>query len=290
MTLTTRATAMLVRGRLRLALAVAGGGLAPRAPVAAMGLRFPNPVGLAAGADKDGGIGVRAGGCGFGFVEVGTLTACPEGINPGVAAFAAQQERRAAAPHADTILGVSIGLNTGTPLAQAARDLRHCLRCVAPLADYVCINLTSRAARPLHEARHGEALHEIIAALAQERERLSGALGRRLPLAVKFALPAGAQPLPPTAYWAMACGCDGLVAVTAAGPAPADPCASLRALSEAAGPDAAIISVGGIRTVRHALERLGAGARLVQLYGAIATRGPGLARAIAAGAACALTA
>ena len=176
-------------------------------PTKAFGLTFPNPVGLAAGLDKNGAHIDALMALGFGFVEVGTTTPRPQPGNPkprmfrlpqqqavinrlgfnneGVDALVRNVER---ARRKDTaLLGINIGKNKDTPNEDAASDYLHCLRKVYPLADYVTVNISSPNTAGLRELQEEQALRRLVGSLREAQEKLGAQHGKRVPMLVKIA-------------------------------------------------------------------------------------------------------
>ena len=192
----------------------AWGSVAPERPpsdgtaVQAMGLTFPNRVGLAAGLDKDAVAVPGLARLGFGFVEVGTVTPLPQSGNPkprlfrsvsdaalinrmgfnsaGLAAMTRRLTHLRKRP-LPALLGVNIGKNRDTPLERAIDDYRTCLTAVAPFADYVTVNLSSPNTPGLRRLQAANAATELLGKLHEERNAIEKRTGRRLPLAVKIA-------------------------------------------------------------------------------------------------------
>ncbi len=175
-----------------------------------MGLEFPNPVGLAAGLDKNGECIDALAALGFGFVEIGTVTPKPQAGNPkprmfrlpevqgvinrlgfnngGVDALVRNVEcSKLKRVGGSTILGINIGKNKDTPNEQAAQDYLHCLGRVYALADYVTVNISSPNTAGLRELQEEKALRALISQVFEARERLSVRHGRRVPILVKIA-------------------------------------------------------------------------------------------------------
>lgn len=177
-------------------------------PVELMGLRFPSRVGLAAGLDKNAAHLRALEQCGFGFIEVGTVT--PRGQpgnsrprmfrlvrdraiinrmgfnNDGVEALVAHVARYRARG-GKALIGINIGKNKSTPLENAVDDYLFCLQKVYALADYVTVNISSPNTPGLRQLQHGEGLRRLLARLCAEREALAAQSGRRAPLLVKIA-------------------------------------------------------------------------------------------------------
>jgi dihydroorotate dehydrogenase len=177
-------------------------------PVHAMGLQFPNAVGLAAGLDKNGEHIDGLGALGFGFIEVGTVTPRPQpgnprprlfrlpqagalinrmGFNNEGAEYLVDRVRRSHFAARGGILGINIGKNFDTPIERAADDYVACLRAVYAWASYIAINVSSPNTRNLRDLQDETALVALLGALTREREELMQRHGRRVPLAVKIA-------------------------------------------------------------------------------------------------------
>ncbi|HBN53063.1 MAG TPA: quinone-dependent dihydroorotate dehydrogenase, partial [Stenotrophomonas sp.] len=175
-------------------------------PTAAFGLDFPNPVGLAAGLDKNGEHIDALFGLGFGFVEIGTVTPRPQAGNPkprlfrlprhsaiinrmgfnnaGVDALVrnVERSRQRTGP-----LGINIGKNKDTPNEDALSDYLACMEKVYPLADYITVNISSPNTAGLRELQEEQALRRLVGGLREAQERLAAQHGRRVPMLVKVA-------------------------------------------------------------------------------------------------------
>ena len=188
-------------------------GLAPVCRVSdprqVMGLSFPNPVGLAAGLDKDGAFIDGLVTMGFGFIEVGTVTPLPQAGNPtprlfrlpaakalinrmgfnngGVDAFVANVQAARFYQEKKGILGLNIGKNATTPIEKAADDYLHCLRKVYPYASYVTINISSPNTQNLRQLQGGNELDALLSQLKQAQQHLADQHRRYVPLALKIA-------------------------------------------------------------------------------------------------------
>jgi dihydroorotate dehydrogenase len=182
---------------------------APALPVSVMGLDFPNPVGLAAGMDKNGECIDALGALGFGFIEVGTVTPRAQPGNPkprvfrlveaqavinrmgfnnnGVDALVENVRKQTAFRRRGGVLGINIGKNADTPLGRALDDYRTGLARVYEHADYVAVNVSSPNTKDLRALQGARELSTLLAGLADERRRLEDRYGRRVPLAVKIA-------------------------------------------------------------------------------------------------------
>jgi dihydroorotate dehydrogenase len=287
--------------------------LAPRDPalrVRALGLDLPSPLGLAAGFDKDAAHLDALSALGFGFVEIGTVTAQPQAGNDRPRMFRLPADRalvnrmgfnnagaeaaaaRLSAPRdRGTIVGVNIGKSKLA--ADAAADYRASAARLAPLADYLVINVSSPNTPGLRDL---QAVDELGALIATVREAMAEA-GRAVPLLVKIAPDLADADIDAIADLAVASGLDGLVAtnttiardglqtdpaqVAAAGagglsgaPLAERSLAVLRRLRDRVGQDMVLVSVGGVETPEDAWARLQAGATLVQAYTGFVYNGP----------------
>ena len=177
-------------------------------PVRAMGITFPNAVGLAAGMDKNGAHIDSLAALGFGFIEIGTTTPRPQPGNPkprmfrlpaasalinrlgfnngGVDALLANVERSRFVQEGG-ILGINIGKNFDTPNERAADDYLACLSKVYSTASYVTVNISSPNTKNLRALQDSDALTALLSALKKEQSKLADKYGRHVPLAVKIA-------------------------------------------------------------------------------------------------------
>lgn len=181
---------------------------APACPVEVMGLRFPNPIGLAAGLDKNGAHIDALAGLGFGFIEIGTITPRPQDGNPKPRLFRIPQAqaivnrmgfnnagvdallanvRAARFPKNGGILGINIGKNATTPIEKAADDYLICLDKVYGDASYVAVNISSPNTRNLRELQKDEALDDLLSQLKARQQALAEQHGRYVPMALKIA-------------------------------------------------------------------------------------------------------
>ena len=177
-------------------------------PVEVMGLKFPNPVGLAAGLDKNGDYIDGLARLGFGFIEIGTITPRPQDGNPRPRMFrvpAAQgiinrmgfnnagvdrlleNVRAAEFPKKGGILGINIGKNATTPIEQAADDYLICLDKVYNDASYITVNISSPNTKNLRELQKDEALDDLLSQLKARQEILADKHGKYVPMALKIA-------------------------------------------------------------------------------------------------------
>ena len=178
-------------------------------PRIVMGIKFPNPVGLAAGLDKDGEYIDGLAALGFGFIEVGTVTPRAQPGNPkprmfrlkqanaiinrmgfnngGVDAFVANVQASSYYQDKRGILGLNIGKNADTPLDRAADDYVLCLEKVYPYAGYVAVNISSPNTKNLRQLQDASELGALLARIKDAQKRLADRHGRYVPVAVKIA-------------------------------------------------------------------------------------------------------
>jgi dihydroorotate dehydrogenase len=178
-------------------------------PRTVMGITFPNPVGLAAGLDKDGAFIDALADLGFGSIEVGTVTPRPQAGNPkprifrlpqanaiinrmgfnngGVDAFVANVRASKFYQDREGVLGLNIGKNADTPIERAADDYLHCLRKVYPYASYVTVNISSPNTKNLRQLQGASELDALLSQLKGEQEKLAGQHQRYVPLVLKIA-------------------------------------------------------------------------------------------------------
>ena len=289
----------------------------PERPVEVFGLRFRNPLGVAAGYDKEG-RAVRGLAClGFGHVEIGTVTARPQPGNPRPRLFRLVEDqalinrmgfpnpgleavrRRMARGQANgAVVGVNIGKGRETPLETAAQDYATLLRELGPRADFVTVNVSSPNTLGLRALQGRAYLEGLLKVLAQVRLEMV----RPLPMLVKLAPDLEASELQEAVDVIEAAGMDGIVAVNTTLARP-----NLRsALSGAPGGLSGrplfrqalsvvegvirrtqgrlpVVAVGGIDGVDSARAMMDAGAALLQVYTGLVYRGPGLVREILQG-------
>lgn len=288
-------------------------------PVSLMGLTFPNRVGLAAGLDKNADCIEALGACGFGFVEVGTVTPRPQPGNPQPRLFRIREagalinrmgfnnlglwhlQRRIALRRYSGILGVNLGKNRDTPADRALEDYRAGLSGVHACADYVTLNLSSPNTPGLRDLQLGAALQKLLQGLQHERKALADRDGKRTPLLVKIAPDLHPDDVRSLADQLLATGVEGVIATNTtlarpgleghrhseeAGGLSGRPLHTLsletvRTLRAAVGDKLAIVGVGGIDSVDRALAIRAAGADLVQVYSGLVYQGPGLVRQLA---------
>lgn len=292
----------------------------PPLPVEVMGLRFPNPLGLAAGLDKNAEYLQPLADFGFGWLELGTVTPRPQPGNPrprlfrfpeqaaiinrmgfnnvGVEAFLANLR----AQPRPCLLGINIGKNRDTPAERAIEDYLTMLRAVYADADYVAVNISSPNTPGLRALQEGEALEPLLAALKREQTALAGRHGRRVPLALKIAPDLDDAQIGVIAQLVEELGFEAVIATNTTLTRPVLPAALavesgglsgrplkdlstavIRKLYACLQGRVPIIGVGGVSSAQDAWEKLAAGADLVQIYSALIFQGPGVAHRIVAG-------
>lgn len=287
----------------------------PRQEQRVLGLRFPNPLGLAAGLDKNGDYIDALGGLGFGFIEVGTVTPRPQSGNPRPRLFRLPEERalinrlgfnnkgvdylvgRLRRARYDGIVGVNIGKNLDTPVERALDDYLTCMSAVYPHADYITVNVSSPNTPGLRELQHGELLHGLLAGLKAEQLRLKVSWGRYVPLVVKIAPDMRQEQLLEMADALLHHGVDGVAATNTTLERPGHTerhrhgheqgglsgrplmdrsTEVVKILADHLDGRLPIIGVGGVASGGDALRKLQAGASLVQLYTGLIYQGPGM--------------
>jgi dihydroorotate dehydrogenase len=287
-----------------------------RFPVQVMGLQFDNPVGLAAGLDKNGDAIDGLSQLGFGFIEIGTVTPRAQPGNPKPRLFRLPQaeavinrmgfnnhgvehllERVRAARYAG-VLGINIGKNVDTPVERAVDDYLICLDKVYAHASYVTVNVSSPNTPGLRSLQFGDSLKSLLESLRKRREQLAQAHGRRVPLAIKIApdmndeeaAQVAAALLETEMDAVIACnttlsrqGVENLPYANEAGGLSGAPVRDksthmVRVLASELGTRLPIIAAGGITEGQHAAQKIEAGASLVQLYSGFIYKGPMLIR------------
>ncbi len=294
---------------------------APAKPMQAFGLRFLNPVGLAAGYDKDG-LGWRGlARLGFGHLELGTVTPRPQPGNPRPRLFRIPEENavinRMGFPGRGAdflkqrlqgkrppglVLGVNIGVNKDTPLEQAHEDYLSLLRTFAPLADYLAVNVSSPNTAGLRSLQAGSSLSRLLEILQTERRAIEKSLRKNLPLLVKLSPDLDEAGLDAALEAILAAGMDGVIATNtttsrdrlrsplgaergglSGAPLEATSTAVVARIVRLTAGKLAVIGVGGVMDAASAQRKLDAGAVLIQVYTGLVYAGPGLVGAIVRG-------
>ncbi|MFN0079150.1 MAG: quinone-dependent dihydroorotate dehydrogenase [Prosthecobacter sp.] len=302
----------------RLGMLKSVGPIGPVGPVGLMGLSFPNRLGLAAGMDKSASAVDAWGAIGFGSVEVGTLTPRPQpgnpkprlfrlpehealinrmGFNnPGIHSAVSKLQRR----RTKAIVGVNIGKNFDTPNEGAVNDYLYCLKVAYPVADYIAVNISSPNTKGLRDLQAEGAVRQLIAALKTEQAALKKEHGKTVPLLVKIAPDLNDMQIEALARVFNEQNIDGVIATNTTidreavtGHALAQETGGLsgapvrersnlvlQAFRMLLKEQMPIIGVGGILNGADAVEKMKAGAALVQVYSGLVYRGPGLVREI----------
>ncbi|MEO7755118.1 MAG: quinone-dependent dihydroorotate dehydrogenase [Dokdonella sp.] len=283
-------------------------------PVEAFGLHFENPVGLAAGLDKNGAHIDALASLGFGFVEVGTTTPRAQSGNPKPRMFRLPEHeavinrlgfnndgvdalvRNAERARFTGVLGINIGKNKDTPNERAIDDYLLCLERVYARASYITVNISSPNTQGLRDLQEEETLKRFIGTLREAQERLGTKHGKRKPMLLKIAPDLSEAELDSMAEVLRAAKIDGVICTnttidrspvaghrhaTEAGGLSGKPVfekstAVLRGMSRRLGPQIPLIGVGGIVCGGNAAAKFDAGAALVQFYTGMIYRGPAL--------------
>lgn len=283
-------------------------------PTRVFDIDFTNPVGLAAGLDKNGAHIDALAALGFGFIEVGTTTPRAQAGNPkprmwrlsdhlgvinrlgfnntGVDALVRNAERA----RFSGVLGINIGKNKDTPNERAVDDYLHCLERVYARASYVTVNISSPNTQGLRDLQDEETLKRFVGVLRGAQEKLAVKHGTHKPMLLKIAPDLSEAELDGITAVLLAAKIDGLIctnttidrsAVTGArhaeeaGGLSGKPLfqkatSILRGMAQRLGGKIPLIGVGGILSGADAAEKIAAGASLVQFYSGMVYRGPGL--------------
>ncbi|WP_068545258.1 quinone-dependent dihydroorotate dehydrogenase [Thalassotalea crassostreae] len=287
-------------------------------PVEVMGITFPNPVGLAAGLDKNGECINGFGAMGFGFVEIGTVTPRPQpgndkprifrlpeanaiinrmGFNNHGVDYLVNQVKKA---NFKGVLGINIGKNKDTPEENAKDDYIHCMRKVYQFASYITVNISSPNTPGLRDLQYGDALNTLLAALKEEQTALAEKHGKYVPVAVKIAPDSTEEEIAGIAESLIANNIDAVIATNttlsregvenlehggemgglSGLPVQQKSTEIIKLLAKHLDGKMPIIGVGGINSAASAKEKLDAGASLVQVYTGFIYEGPELIKNI----------
>lgn len=279
-------------------------------PCHVMGLHFPNPIGLAAGLDKNGEYIDALAALGFGFIEIGTITPKPQWGNPKPRLFRLTQEQalinrmgfnnkgveyvvaQLKKTRFSGILGINIGKNRDTPLDHAVDDYLFGFRRLAPFASYITINISSPNTPALRELQQGELLQTLLRALKKEQMHQQ----KYVPLVVKIAPDLTIPELKNLADIVLAEKIDGIIATNTtlsregvehspfakeAGGLSGKPLAArstqlIQQLHNMVQDRIPIIGCGGVFTKKEAAEKIAVGASLIQIYTGLIYQGTGL--------------
>lgn len=283
-------------------------------PVNALGLTFPNVLGLAAGMDKSASAVEAWGALGFGCVEVGTLTPRPQPGNPKPRLFRLPEYRallnrmgfnnpgihsaveKLRHRRTKAIVGVNIGKNFDTPNEKAVDDYLYCLKAAYLVADYIAVNISSPNTKGLRDLQNEEAIRALLGALQKEQSELEKQHGKHVPVLVKIAPDLEELHIEALARVFNELGVEGIIATNTTISRAA---VTGHPLAEQAGglsgapvtqrsteviaafrgllrSEIPIIGVGGIMNGKDAADKLQAGAKLVQIYSGIVYAGPAL--------------
>jgi len=296
--------------------------LCPQAPVCqpreVMGLKFPNPVGLAAGLDKNSAVIDGFAKLGFGFIEVGTVTPRAQPGNPRPRLFRVAEmqgiinrfgfnnlgvdnlvENVKAAKYKG-VLGINIGKNFDTPNERAVDDYLICMKKVYAHASYITVNISSPNTKNLRDLQEKDALSALLASLKSEQTKLAEEHGKYVPIALKIAPDLTEAQVIEIADLLMQHKMDGVIATNttlardtvkglynaeetgglSGAPVRNQSTIVIQQLSKQLQGALPIIGVGGILSGADAVEKIAAGASLVQVYSGLIYQGPKLVRDI----------
>jgi dihydroorotate dehydrogenase len=287
-------------------------GRLPKSPRTVMGLQFDNPIGLAAGLDKNAEHLDGLAQLGFGFIEIGTLTPLGQSGNPMPRMFRLPEHNAlinrlgfnndgvdAALPRLTrrtikTPVGVNIGKNAATPITEAASDYLKCLRATYLTADYIAVNVSSPNTKNLRDLQAPDSIGGLVHTLVREREALQKQHGAYRPIAVKIAPDIDAEQIDDVVRAICDAGADAIISSNTT--LSRDGVNSHAHAKEAGGLSGAplteradrvlakvvkaaaktpVIGVGGIMSVADAQRKLDLGASLVQVYTGMLYKGPG---------------
>lgn len=290
----------------------------PRLKSEIFGLNFPNPVGLAAGFDKNAEVFPALAALGFGFVEVGTLTPRPQPGNPKPRIFRLSPEEALinrmgfnnrgieqakfsliGLPRPPIPIGINLGKNKDTPNEQAIDDYLQGLTALYPYGHYFVINVSSPNTQGLRDLQQIDALQQLLKALVQEKERLTQKSTLHRPILLKIAPDLSTDELEEIVQTALQQKVDGIIATNttvaregltskaknetgglSGRPLTQRSTEMIRSIYRITQGAIPIIGVGGIFTGQDAYEKIRAGANLVQVYTSMIYRGPQVAKQI----------
>jgi dihydroorotate dehydrogenase len=285
-------------------------------PVTCMGIEFPNPVGLAAGLDKNGAYIDALAAQGFGFIEIGTITPKPQDGNPEPRLFRLPEAKaiinrmgfnnhgvdqlieNVKAAKFKGVLGINIGKNAATPVENAVDDYLICLEKVYNYASYITVNISSPNTKNLRSLQSGDALTELLETLKNRQLELAEEHQHYVPLVLKVAPDLESEDIQFIAKQLLQFKIDGLIVTNttlsregvenlkhgdeagglSGAPVFVKSTACLAAFSKALGGQIPLIGVGGILSGEDALAKKNAGAALVQVYSGLIYTGPKLVK------------
>lgn len=290
------------------------GSTIPANPRTVMGLTFPNPVGLAAGLDKNGDCIDGLAALGFGFIEIGTITPLPQPGNPKPRLFRLPEAhaiinrmgfnnegvdaliQNVQLSDYKGILGINIGKNAATPIEKAADDYLICLRKVYAHASYITVNISSPNTKNLRQLQDEAALNDLLGLLKAEQGKLADKHGKYVPIALKIAPDMEGEQITQISRLLMLHRIDGVIATNttlsregvenqplgnetgglSGAPVRDKSTRVIRQLADHLQGALPIIGAGGILNGADAVEKIAAGASLVQIYSGLIYRGPAL--------------
>ena len=283
-------------------------------PRQVMGITFPNAIGLAAGLDKNGAVIDGMAALGFGFIEIGTVTPRPQPGNPKPRLFRVPEAQgivnrfgfnnlgvdnlieNVKAANYKGVLGINIGKNFDTPNENAVDDYLICMQKVYAYASYITVNISSPNTKNLRALQEKAALSDLLATLKQEQLKLAQTYGRYIPIALKIAPDLEHEQVNEIADLLIAHKIDGVIATNttlardmvqglsnanetgglSGAPVKDRSTLVIQQLSQRLQGAVPIIGVGGILTGADAIEKIAAGASLVQVYSGLIYKGPKL--------------
>lgn len=290
----------------------------PSKPVTCMGLTFKNPLGLAAGLDKNGECIDAFGAMGFGSIEIGTVTPRPQPGNDKPRLFRLVEAEglinrmgfnnlgvdnlveNVKKAHFDGVLGINIGKNKDTPVEQGKDDYLISMDKIYPYAGYIAINISSPNTPGLRSLQYGEALDDLLGAIKIKQQALQELHHKYVPIAVKIAPDLSEEELIQVADSLVRHNIDGVIATNttldrslvqgmehcdetgglSGRPVQLKSTEIIRRLSQELNGRLPIIGVGGIDSVIAAREKMAAGASLIQIYSGFIFKGPPLIKEI----------
>ena len=290
----------------------------PTNPIKIMGLNFPNPVGLAAGLDKDGEAIDAFHAMGFGHVEVGTVTpkAQPGNALPRLFRIRGQNaiinrmgfnnhgvenlKSNLLSRKSTGLVGVNIGKNKDTPIEKAKDDYLICMEKVYSCADYITVNISSPNTPQLRTLQYGESLEELLYHLKAKQAELADQMGHYVPLALKISPDLSRDEIKGIAQSLLAQDIDGVIATNttldrtnlsdqrnasesggmSGGPLMEKATRVTMTLQRYLEDKIPIIAAGGILSGEDAMEKFAVGAKLIQIYSGFIYKGPNLIKRI----------
>lgn len=285
-------------------------------PVTCMGIEFPNPVGLAAGLDKNGAYIDALASQGFGFIEIGTITPLPQSGNPEPRLFRLPKAKaiinrmgfnndgvdqlieNVKAAKFKGVLGINIGKNAVTPVEKAVDDYLICLEKVYNYASYITVNISSPNTKNLRSLQSGDALTELLETLKKRQLKLADENQHYVPLVLKVAPDLEPEDINFIAQQLLKFKIDGLIVTNttlsregveglpfgdeagglSGAPVFEKSTACLAAFAKVLNGQIPLIGVGGILSGADAVAKQKAGASLVQVYSGLIYTGPTLVK------------